>query len=198
MGTQENIDYIKQELSNEEKFLESLIKAEKFYKKYKKHFVILGIAVLVGVGGYVGYEMKIEHDLRVSNEAYEKLLQKRGTKEDLQLLQSKNPKLYTLYLYQEALQNKDEKALQQLAGSDDPVISDLARYHIAVLRGDEPKLSTYASQENIYTDLAKLDDAYLLYRQEKIESAHAKLATIQKTSPVAPYALLLRHYGVTK
>ena len=198
MGTQENIDYIKKELSNEEKFLESLIKAEKFYKKYKKPFIALGVAAVVAAVGYVGFEMKKEHDLKVSNQAYERLLQNSGTKEDIEVLKSKNPKLYTLYLYHQALQKRDLKALETLAKSEDAVIADLASYHLYALKKDEPGLKRYSSQESVYKDMAKLDDAYLLYTQKSIDEAHQRLATIQKSSPAAPYALLLRHYGVAK
>ena len=198
VGTQENIDYIKKELSNEEKFLESLIKAEKFYKKYRKPLIALGAFVVLAALGYVGYEMKVEHDLKVSNAAYIRLMNQSGTKEDLELLRSKNPKLHELYLYHQALAKQDIEALKRLADSEDPVIKDLATYHLGALKKDEQLLGQYATEGAILRDLAILDDAFLLDKAGNVQQAHQKLELISKESPAAPYALLLRHYGVKR
>lgn len=195
MGTKENIEYIKNELSNEEKFLESVIKAEKFYKKHKKKIVgILAALVIAGVG-YVGYDMKAEHDLRVSNEAYQKLLQNPDDKEALQTLQVKNEKLYHLFLYQQAVKNKNKDALQKIATGSDPILADLAKYHVAALDKDSAALDRYAIDSNaILRELAILDESYLMMGQKRIAKAREKLSKIEK-SPATPYALLLGHYG---
>ncbi len=195
MGTKENIEYIKNELSNEEKFLESVIKAEKFYKKHKKKIVGIFMALVIASAGYVGYEMKVEHDLRVSNEAYQKLLQNPDDKEALQTLQSKNEKLYHLFLYQQAVKKKDKDALQKIAAGSDPILADLAKYHVAALDKDSTALDHYAIDSNaILRELAILDESYLMMNQKNIAKAREKLSKIEK-SPATPYALLLGHYG---
>ncbi len=195
MGTKENIEYIKNELSNEEKFLESVIKAEKFYKKHKKKIVGIFMALVIASAGYVGYEMKVEHDLRVSNEAYQKLLQNPDDKEALQTLQSKNEKLYHLFLYQQAVKKKDKDALQKIAAGSDPILADLAKYHVAALDKDSAALDHYAIDSNaILRELAILDESYLMMNQKNIAKAREKLSKIEK-SPATPYALLLGHYG---
>ncbi len=195
LGTKENIEYIKNELSNEEKFLESVIKAEKFYKKHKKKIVGIFMALVIASAGYVGYEMKVEHDLRVSNEAYQKLLQNPDDKEALQTLQSKNEKLYHLFLYQQAVKKKDKDALQKIAAGSDPILADLAKYHVAALDKDSAALDHYAIDSNaILRELAILDESYLMMNQKNIAKAREKLSKIEK-SPATPYALLLGHYG---
>ena len=35
MSIKENVDYVKEELNSQEKFLESFVKGERFYKKYR-------------------------------------------------------------------------------------------------------------------------------------------------------------------
>ena len=196
MGAKENIEYIKQELSSEEKFLESVIKVEKFYKKHKKAIVAGAAAVLIAGVGYIAYEMKVEYDLRLSNEAYQELLKNPSNKEALQTLQAKNEKLYHLFLYQQAVKAKDKAALQKIAASSDPILADLAKYHLAALQKDREKLDRYAlNSEAILKELALLDESYLLMEKKKIAQAREKLKKIEK-SAATPYALLLGHYGV--
>lgn len=196
LGAKENIEYIKQELSSEEKFLESVIKAEKFYKKHKKLIIGLLAAVVIGGIGYGAYEMKVEHDLVVSNKAYQRALQNPDDKEALALLKEKNPKLYHLFLYQQAVKKRDKAALQQIAASSDSVLADLAKYHLAALQKKIERLDVYAlNSEALLRELALLDESYLLMEQKDVAKARDKLAKIEK-SPATAYALLLAHYGV--
>ncbi len=187
---------IKEELSNEEKFLESVIKLEKFYKKYKKPIIALGIAIVVGGIGYWGYSWKRDYDLRIANEAYDQLLSNPDKKDALETLKEKNPKLYHLYLYQRAIANKDIKTLDELAKSEDPILSDLATYHIDVIKKDADGLQHYTlNSAALLRGYAILDRAFLLMKNGKIAQARKELGAIKKESPAYPYAMLLRHYG---
>ena len=193
----ENLDFIKQELSNEEKLLESVIKAEKFYKRYKKPLIAIVGVCIVFIVGYMGYDWKKEHDKEVANSAYNALLHNPDNKEAMQTLKRKNPKLYMLYLYQKGLKDQDIKTLQTVAQSSDPILSDLAKYHIAVLKEDESKLHRYTmSAGAVMRDLAFLDDAFMLMKEGKITVAKKRLESVDAHSLALPYAKLLRHYGI--
>lgn len=112
MSTKENIDFIKEELSSEEKFLESSIKLERFYKKYK---VAIISAVAIAVVGTIGYYTQnyLHHKAIVaSNEAYNKLLKDPKDTKSLEILKSKNQPLYALYMLQTSVKNSDSSALQ--------------------------------------------------------------------------------------
>ena len=197
LGTKENIEYIKQELSNEEKFLESVIKLEKFYKKYKKPLIAILAVLMFIVVGYMGYSWKKELDLQASNQAFEKLLANPEDKEALQTLKSTNPKLYRLYLYHRAMQTKDTKIFERLAASEDPILSDLAKYHLAVLKKDQKALQQYGMQKDtLLKEMALLDEGYLSMKRGQIAQARGELSNVPKESPAYPYALLLKHYGV--
>ncbi len=196
LGTKENIEYIKQELSNEEKFLESVIKLEKFYKKYKKALLSALIACALFVVGYMGYEWKKDRDLRVSNQLFQKLLVNPNDKEALENLRSLNPKLYDLYLYQKAMRTKDARLFEKLASAQDPILSDLAKYHLAVLQQDTKALERYGMQEGaLLREMALLDDGYLWMKGKKITRAKEELSGVPKESSAYPYSLLLKHFG---
>ena len=197
MGAKENLEYIKEELSNEEKFLESMIKAENFYKKYKKAIKIGVVALVLAVAAYLGYEWKVNADLRASNEAFERLMQNPQDKEALETLKAKNEKLYMLYLYKQALSKKDVKALEEIARSGLPVLSDLAEYHAAAIKKEEPKLYSYGLKKSaIMKEMALLDDGYLNMKERKIEVAKERMEGIPQESAAYPFAKLLAHYGL--
>ena len=197
MGTKENIEYIKQELSNEEKLLESVIKLEKWYKKYKKPLVgAVIMIVLIGVG-YMGYEWKKQHNLHISNQAFNKLLLNPQDKKALETLQSTNPELYDLYLYHQAMQTRNKQLLKKLTSSKNPIIADLAIYHLAVVDKNNKKLKAYMMRNDaLLKEMAGLDDGYLLFSSDRILQGKEDLSQISKESPAYPYALLLKHYGV--
>ena len=71
MGLKENINAVKEELSTEEQFLESIIKGERFFKRNKK--IIIGGLVLValGIGGYIINDALKTQKLKESNIAYQ-------------------------------------------------------------------------------------------------------------------------------
>ena len=48
MSIKENVDYVKTELSSEEKFLENFVKGERFFKKYKT--LIFGFIAVIFIG----------------------------------------------------------------------------------------------------------------------------------------------------
>ncbi|BCD60105.1 MULTISPECIES: tetratricopeptide repeat protein [unclassified Nitratiruptor] len=196
MGTKENIDFIKQELSNEEKLLESVIRLEKWYKKYSKIIVSAVVLLLVAGVGYSVYEWKKQSDLEESNIAYLKLLKNPKDATSLQILQDRNPKLYMLYLYQIGVKHKNAKNLETVKKGGDTVLSDLATYHLAVINKDQKALQVYANKETILKEFAILDRGYALLARNSIKEAHKVLDSIGQNSQGYLYAKILKHYGV--
>ena len=192
MSLKENIEAIKEELSAEEKFLESVIKTESFYKKNKKLIISVLIAVLVGVIGSMGYNyIKRQKELK-SNEIYLSLLQKpdQAKKEELQSI---NPKLYNLYMMQVALKNNDVNELKNLQNSiNDPILKDLITYQIASL--EKKGLLKYASSDTIMKDFAKLNAAYLELEKGDHKKADEILNMIAPTSTLYQIVQSLKHY----
>ena len=51
MSIKENVDYVKTELSSEEKFLENFVRSERFFKKYKTLiFAFVAIIIVAPIG----------------------------------------------------------------------------------------------------------------------------------------------------
>ena len=101
MSIKDDVNYIKNELSSEEKFLESFVKTERFFKKYKK--LIFGLIILAIVGSVVFLvKTKLdEKNLYEANIALSNFLEN-GNQNSLNQLKEKNRDLYEIALYLDA------------------------------------------------------------------------------------------------
>ena len=189
MNIQDNVNYVKQELSGDEKVLESVLKAETFYKKHRyKIWAVVGAIVLFFAGKAIMGAIH-EAKLNSANEAFLLLQKDPKNSEALAQLRSKNPALFELYSYEEAIKSKDAGKLEELAGSNNPLIADISRYSSQVL-ASKPSESVY------YKEMSLIEDAYIALKAGKREEAKAKLELIDARSPVAQVANLLKHYTI--
>lgn len=189
MAIKDNLGYVKEELSGDEKVLESVLKAETFYKKYKR--IIWGVIaaiILIFAGKAI---LGLVHDMKISsaNEALLVLQKDPKNSEALQTLQGKNPALFELYTYQEAIKAKDGKKLNELAGSKNPLIADISKYNNLVLESK-------SSDSAYYKEMSLIEDAYLALKAGKRDEARSKLELIDARSPLAQIAELLKHYTI--
>ncbi|WP_300362302.1 hypothetical protein [Hydrogenimonas sp.] len=197
MSIKEQMEYAKEELTQDEKLLAGLIKAERFYKRNKTMILAL-VAILVfgGVGyGVMGY-MK-EQKLLTANEAFLALKADPTDKKALETLKKENPALAELVLADRAIREGDTKTLERLESSKDPVVADLASYHLGVLEKRADVLKNYRMKSGaLLKDFALFDEAYLLMKEGKVKEARERLAMITENSPLKPVAKMLGHYGI--
>jgi len=186
VSLRDDVNYVKEELTSDEKILESAFRLEKFYKKHRIKIYALLALVVLGWGGKVGYDAYLSHRIAVANEALLTLEKNPADGKALQELRSNNPKLYRLYRYSVAVANGKKDVLKETAASDDALVADLSRYHEAVW-------SAKAGDSRYYPDLSKVEQAYQALRAGKKEEAKSLLALIGENSPVAGIARLLRH-----
>ncbi len=190
MSLKDNVNVIKEELSAEEQFLESVIKAEGFWKKYKKIFIALAVIVLVGLFAKVAMDYIHESNLKASNSAYSALLKDSKDADALATLKSKNPKLYELYLFKTSMHSGDVAQLEKSQSSlTDPILKDLLHYQIGSL-----KKKPTAADAGIAKELALLEEGYLLLQANKIKEADAKFAQISSSSSLQGLVKNLKHY----
>lgn len=187
MALKENIQAIKQEIGAEEQFLESIIKGERLFKKYKL-YIIAGLIVIIGGGIGLTVNKKIKNDnLLASNNAYDILLKNPTDTKALSILQKTNKALHETYLFVQASQKRDVKQLEQIANSQtDPILKDIANFQLG-------KNSSFSS-------LQSLLDGYKLLKENKISDAKLAFANIPLTDNILQQiSKSLSHYqGIKK
>ncbi|MGP1581056.1 MAG: tetratricopeptide repeat protein, partial [Wolinella sp.] len=122
----ENISYIKEEIGQEERMLEGMIRFEGWFRKYKKAvfaFLAVILAFWIGVAGYEWYQ---ESRAQKAYAIYEQLLKNPDNMELLEKLKQSGSGLYELFLFHEASQKSDEAALATLLDSQNEIIASLA------------------------------------------------------------------------
>lgn len=193
MSIKENVDYVKEELNSQEKFLESFVKGERFYKKYRT-LIFASIAIIViGSIGLVIKKNVDESNKVEANLAFNKVLQNSNDKEALELLKNKNEKLYEVALF---LQAKNEN---KAANINIPVLKELAAYQVALSNKNVDELSNLSMQGDfLLKEFALFNKALLLSNEGKYEDAKTVLKLIPQTSKAFELANLLNHYLLTK
>ncbi len=186
MSIQDDVKFVKRELSGDEKILQSAFKIEELYKKYK--FVIWGVvAVLIlSFAGKTAMDAMSEAKLTEANQAFLALQTKPDDAQALQALKEKNPTLFELFSYAQAVQNKDVEALNRLAESSNAVIADSSKYVAATLENK-------SSGSTLYKELALFEEAYLLIKSGDVKNARSKLELIDERSSFSMLASLLKH-----
>jgi len=189
LSLKENINSIKEEIGVEEQFLESVIKSERFYKKYKRQIQVgVVLAVLFAVG-YTGYEVVKDRNIKISNEAYETLINTPNNKTALTLLRDKNPSLYKVFLFQEAIKKNDTQKLEELTkDKDSELLSDLSRYELEQLKNSKVVDSKFLNGFSL------LEEGFDLLKSGKIDEAKLKFAQIDPNSSLSKIVKNLEHY----
>ena len=189
MGIKDNVNYVKGELKGDEKVLESVLKAETFYKKNKMTIWAIAAAIVLFFGGKAAVGAWHEHKMNNANEALLTLQKNPKDSSALESLKSNNPVLFELYSYHKAIEAKNAKELSELAGSKNPLIADISKYSSKVLESK-------SSDSVYYKEMSLIEDAYIALKAGKKEEAKEKLELIDARSPVAQVAELLKHYTI--
>jgi hypothetical protein len=186
VSIKDDVNYVKQELSSDEKMLEGLLKVEKVYKKHKFKLLAVVAIIIVAFGANAITTSMEEARLSSANEALLKLRTNPNDTTALETLKAKNQPLYELYIYSQAIKDKDVTKLNTLKGSTNPMIADLSKYHVATL-SNEVGYSKY------YNELSKVQEAFVALEKGKVATAKDKLSFIEQNSPFHNLALLLKH-----
>lgn len=189
MGLKENIKAVKEEISTEEQFLEGMIKGERFFNRNKKYIISALVLLALGAGGYAINDVMANQRLKVSNAAYQALLMDANNTAARETLQSKNPKLYTMYVFETALAKGDVEALQSVSLSkENPILADLATYQLSQLDANK------TPKGELLSGMVLLQEGYELLKEKKVEEARLKFAQIETSSPLKQIAKNLEHY----
>ncbi|MDD3591824.1 MAG: hypothetical protein PHO65_04245 [Sulfurovum sp.] len=177
---------VKQELSSDEKMLESAFKLETFYKKYR---IVIWSAVALLVLFFIGRSILSgieEGRLSEANSAFLALQENPEDSAALNRLKENNPALFELYSYAQAAKKEDKAVLDTLSQSSNAVVSDASRYTLAVMENK-------TTDSVLYKEMVLLEEAYLAIENNEMAKAQEKLSMIDPRSPVAALAQLLKH-----
>ena len=194
MSLKENVDFVKEELNSEEKFLEGFVKLERFFKKYKI-FIISAIAFIVVAAITVSTTsyLKEENKLK-ANIAFQKVLNDPNDKVSLESLKDLNTRLYEIALYKNAKANGKEYEVKNTT-----YLKEIVAYEKAIKEQNIAKLNDVSMEKNfLLKEFAIFNKALLLAKDGKFEEARDTLKLIPQTSQVKDLVSLLNHYLLTK
>jgi hypothetical protein len=193
MSIKENVDYVKTELSSEEKFLENFVKSERFFKKYKTLiFGVIGI-LIIGVIAFFIKNALDESNKFEANIAFNKVLVNNNDAQALATLKEKNQQLYDVAKF---LQLKNETKPEEI---NLPLLKELSKYQIALNEKSISQLDNLSMQNDfLLKEFAIFNKALFLTNEGKFSEAKTTLALIPQTSKAYELAKLLNHYLLTK
>jgi len=193
MSFKENVDYVKEELNSEEKFLEGFVRVERFYKKYKI-IIILALIVIIGlvIGLYATKTIQVSNKLD-ANIAFNKLMENPDDAEAKSTLKDKSQQLYEVALYAQAL----EKG--QFNETELRYFKQLVAYQKALEEQNIDKLNEVSMEKDfLLKEFAIFNKALIQAKEGKYEDAKATLNLIPADSQVNNLVTALKHYLVTK
>ena len=186
MSIQDDVNYVKKELSGDEKVLESAFKLESLYKKYKFQLWGVIVVLILFFGGQAAMSALHEAKLVKANEAFLTLQSNSDDTNALKVLQENNPALLELYNYAQAVKKEDIKALESLSSSSNSVIADASGYTAGVLK-KKPVDS------KLYKEMALFEEAYLSILAGDVKTAQNKLELIDERSSLSVIKEFLKH-----
>lgn len=192
MSLKEKLQVAKESFSSDEKIFESAFRLELFLKKYKYLLIILVVG-LVGYLLFVQINAKIEEKKAIeATSIYEKLLNEPNNQALIDALQSKSPQLLEIFLLSQAIKTNDVETLKKMIDSKSALVKSFAAYQFASLQQDTEKLGILDTGG--FADLAKLQQAFLMIEQKKIQEAKEVLQSIDQTSVLQELVKILLHY----
>lgn len=193
MSTKDNIDYIKEELSSEEKFLEGFVKVERFYKKYKALIITILVAVIVFLVWNTILNYLNEQSKTAANNAFNKLLENPDDKEALETLKVKNKKLYEIVNYNQA--KKEGKNVE----INVEYLKELSLYEKALKESNLKAISSLSLNDKfLLKENAIFNKALLEAKEGKYEMAKETLTQIPQNSQIQNMVVLLKHFLASK
>ncbi|BAK71631.1 tetratricopeptide repeat protein [Aliarcobacter butzleri] len=192
MSLKEDVGYIKNELSSEEKFIENFVKGERFFKKYKTLIIAVVVILIIGLIGFTIKKSMDNSNKHDANIALSQFLEN-GDEKALETLKNKNEKLYEVALFLQA--KKDNK----IPSIELPLLKELVKFQTATASNNIEELNSLSMQNDfLLKEFALFNKALILVNEGKYEEAKKELNQISQTSKAYELATLLNHYLLTK
>jgi len=190
MSLKENIDFLKDEITTEEKFFEGFFKLEKIWKKYK--IVIIGI-VVVGFVGFIGTNItqyiQLQNKIK-ANKSFNALLNNPQDTKAKETLKGLNPELLTIATY---LTSGKTKVVNI------EFLDKLTKFNSAISNNDLDALNKIGLDSKfLLKEYALFQKALAQTISKKYTDAKETLSLIPENSAVSKLSNKLKHYLLTK
>lgn len=193
MAVKENVQFIKDELSSEEKFIESFVKVERFYKKNKLLIITLLVALVAFIIGYSVYGYVKESNKQKANIAFNSFLLNNNDDKALESIKEYNSKLYEVALFIKT-KNSDNTHIPDVLFLD-----SLAKYKNALEKQNQEELTLLSQEKNfLLKEFALFNKALLEVQEGNIDKAKETLKLIPTDSQIKELVNLLNHYIIVK
>lgn len=193
MSVKNNLNFIKNEFSSDEKIIENAFKLEILYKRYRH--IILGVLIgIVALVAFLSIKYYVtESNAKKSSEILQSLLENPKDEALRSSLQKNNAPLYNLFLLQQSLESGNVADLETLSNQQD-LVQFLANYHLGSFERDSAILNK--SEKYALGDFAKIQEAYILLKNGKANEAKNILSSISQDSPLSEIATILSHSSI--
>ena len=183
MAIKEDLTEIKKEIDAQEQFLESMIKGERFFKKYKTLLIVVCAAAIVAAVGFYTSKILNENRVEEANLAYSKLILNPNDANALSILKEKEPSMYALFSLGQMLDKNDTKG-----------ISELANLQVHPLVKDIILSQTGNANSEILKEYNALLKGFELLKENKIKEANDEFNKIALDSQLQTLVKNLKHY----
>ncbi|RXJ80948.1 hypothetical protein [Arcobacter sp. F2176] len=192
MSLKDNMDFVKEGLSSEEKFLESFVRVERIFKKYKLIIIsAVVIIILAIVAMYLTSYFK-EQNTAKANIVFQELLKNPNDEKALETLKGLNTNLHDIVLYSQRDNKKDISINAKF-------FKELYAYEKAMKEQNVNKLGDLSMENNfLLKEFAIFNKALILAENGKYKESKDALKLIPETSQVKDLVALLNHYLITK
>ncbi|ADG92074.1 conserved hypothetical protein [Arcobacter nitrofigilis DSM 7299] len=192
MSLKDNMDFVKEGLNSEEKFLESFVRVERIFKKYKliiiSAIVIIVLAIIaISLTSYFKEQNTIK-----ANIIFQELLKNPNDEKALETLKGLNSNLYDIILYSQRDTKKDISINAKF-------FKELYAYEKAMKEQNVNKLGDLSMENDfLLKEFAIFNKALILAENGKYKESKDALKLIPETSKVKDLVALLNHYLITK
>ena len=183
MAIKEDLTEIKKEIDAQEQFLESMIKGERFFKKYKTLLIVVCAAAIVAAVGFYTSKILNENRVEEANLAYSKLILNPNDANALSVLKEKEPSMYALFSLGQMLDKNDTKGISELANLQvNPLVKDIILSQ------------TGNANSEILKEYNALLKGFELLKENKIKEANDEFNKIALDSQLQTLVKNLKHY----
>ncbi len=190
MSIQENVEFLKKEISTEEKFFEGFFKLEKVWQSYK--LVLIGAAVLI-LGGFIGTNVMSYLELQnktKANIAFNTLLTDTTNASAIATLKETNPQLLTIANH---ITSGQEKIINV------EYLKEIAQFNQAMNTNNLDAISkTTLNSKFLLKEYALFQKALIQAINNNYADAKETLKLIPAKSSVSRLSNQLNHYLLTK